>query len=195
MKLSFKLMLLALMLVVASPFILPGQNGKPILSWDKLNLPNFASLLSRFTSNNSNTTTRDIEKADSSIEETLETEAEAEADENTTAVHKWMDKHGVWHFSDKHNPEGQDEVVRININRNVVQATPVVKDIPDEDGKAEGEKDKGDNKDDGPNIPYPTTVPMKDIPKLISDTKALKETMDKRYKEQQKLLDSLQTVQ
>ncbi|VAX11088.1 hypothetical protein MNBD_GAMMA25-1484 [hydrothermal vent metagenome] len=190
MKLSFKLMLLALMLVVASPFILPGPNGKPVLSWDKLNLPDFASLLSRFTSNSSNTT-RDIEKTNSSVEEVLETEA----DENTAAVHKWMDKQGVWHFSDKHNPEGQDEVVRININRNVVQATPVVKDIPDEDGKADGEKGKNDDKDDDPSIPYPTTVPMKDIPKLISDTKALKETMDKRYKEQQKLLDSLQTIQ
>jgi len=36
---------------------------------------------------------------------------------------------------------------------------------------------------------------MKDIPKLINDTKALKETMDKRYKEQQKLLDSLKQPQ
>ncbi len=181
MKLSFKVMLLALMLVVISPFILPGSNGKPILSWDKLNLPDFASLFGRANTN----------KVSKTISEALP----GELDDNSTAVHKWIDEHGVWQFSDKKNPDGTDEVVRINLNRNVVQPTPVVKDIPDESETAAGAGGSEDENNDGPTIPFPTTVPMKDIPKLINDTKALKETMDKRYEEQQELMDSLQSIQ
>ncbi len=188
MKLTFKIMLLALMLVVASPFLLHGPNGKPILSWDKLKLPDFSSLFGRA---NTSSISKTIEKMKSSTDEALP----IELDDDTRAVHKWVDGHGVWHFSDKQNPDGKDEVVHINVNTNVVQATPVVKDIPDEDEKAGRANGKEDESDDGPSIPFPTTVPMKDIPKLINDTKALKETMDKRYKEQQELLDSLQSIQ
>jgi len=187
-KLSFKIMLLALVLVVASPFILPGSNGKPILSWDKLNLPDFASLFGRA---NTNKVSKTLDELKSTADEVLP----GELDGNNTAVHKWIDKHGVWQFSDKKNPDGKDEVVRINLNRNVVQPTPVVKDIPDESDTEAGAAGENDDDDAGTNIPFPTTVPMKDIPKLINDTKALKETMDKRYKEQQELLDSLQSVQ
>ncbi len=188
MKLTFKLMLLALMLVVVSPFLLHGPNGKPILSWEKLNLPDFSSLFGRANTHNA---VKTIEKIKSSASDALP----VETDDDTTAIHKWVDKQGVWHFSDKQNPEGHDEVVRINTNRNVVQATPVAKDIPDEEETRTAANGKEDKKEDGPDIPFPTTVPMKDIPKLINDTKALKETMDKRYKEQQKLLDSLKQPQ
>ena len=188
MKLSFKIMLLALMLVVVSPFILPGSNGKPILSWDKLNLPDFASLFGRAN-------TAKVSKTLDELKSTADEALPGEPDDNNTAVHKWIDKHGVWHFSDKQNPDGTDEVVRINLNRNVVQPTPVVKDIPDENENASGATGKGGESNDGTNIPFPTTVPMKDIPKLINDTKALKESMDKRYQEQQEVLDSLNSIQ
>jgi len=186
-KLSFKIMLLALILVVASPFILPGSNGKPILSLDKLNLPDLSGLFGRA---NTAKISQTIDELKSSTDEGLPTEI----DDDNAAVHKWIDKHGVWHFSDKQNPDGKDEIVRINLNRNVVQATPMAKDIADESTEDKNkESDKGDDKE--ASIPFPTTVPMKDIPKLINDTKALKETMDQRYKEQQELLDSLQSVQ
>lgn len=181
MKLTFKLMLLALLLVGFSPFLLQGPNGKPLLSWDRLSLPDFSSLFGNA-------------KVSETIDEIKSTAGEALPSglgDNTTTVHTWIDKHGVWQFSDKKNPGGQDEVIRINTNTNVVQATPVAKDIPNEEQGGEGADGKEDE-DDGPSIPFPTTVPMKDIPKLINDTKALQKTLDKRYKEQQELLESLQ---
>lgn len=181
MKLTFKLMLLALLLVGFSPFLLTGPNGKPILSWDKLNLPDFSSLFGRDN-------TAKVSKTIDKIKSTADEASPNALDDNTTAVHKWIDKHGVWHFSDKRNPDGKDEVIRINTNTNVVQATPVAKNIPDE---KEGEDGENNKDDDGPSIPSLTTVPMKDIPKLINDTKALQKTMDTRYKEQQELLESL----
>ena len=187
MKLSFKLMLLALVLVVVSPFLLHTPNGRPILSLDKLSLPDFSSLFGR---SNSARVSKTIDKLKSTADEALP----IELDDNSTAVHKWIDEHGVWHFSDKKNPDGHDEVVRINTSTNVVQATPVAKDIADESESSAAADGKEDKKDDGPTIPFPTTIPMKDIPKLINDTKALKESMDKRYKEQQQLMDSLQST-
>ena len=187
MKLTFKLMLLALVLVGASPFLLHTPNGKPVLSWDKLPLPDLSSLFGRAG-------TARVSKTINEIKSTADEALPIELDDNSTAVHKWIDEHGVWHFSDKKNPDGHDEVVRINTNTNVVQATPVAEDIADESESNTGADKKEDKNDDGPTIPFPTTIPMKDIPKLINDTKALKKTMDERYMEQQKLLDSLQST-
>ncbi len=187
MKLTFKLMLLALVLVGASPFLLHTPNGKPILSWDKLPLPDLSSLFGRASSAR-------VSKTIDKIKSTADKALPIDLDDNSTAVHKWIDEHGVWHFSDRKNPDGHDQVVRINTNTNVVQATPVAKDIADGNKSSADTNSKENENDDGPTIPFPTTIPMKDIPKLINDTKALKETLDKRYKEQQKLLDSLQST-
>lgn len=188
MKLLFKLMLLALLLVGVSPFLLHSPNGKPILSLDKLPLPNLSHLFGRADSAR-------VSKTIDNIKSTANDVLPVKLKDNNTAVHKWRDKHGVWHFSDKQNPHGKDEVVLINTNTNLLQADPKVKNIPDakESSTAARQKEKTDN--DGPSIPFPTTIPMQDIPKLIKDTQALKETMNKRYQKQQELLDSLQSKQ
>ncbi len=188
MKLVFKLMLLALILVGVSPFLLHGSNGKPLFSLDKLALPNLSRLFARPGA-------AQVSKTLDNIKSTASKALPAELGNDKTAVHKWRDEHGVWHFSDKQNPHGKDEVVLINTNTNVVQADPVAKAIPNKQKNGTATDKKENTKDAGPSIPFPTTVPMKDIPKLIKDAQTLKDTMNKRYKEQKKLLDSLQSKQ
>ncbi|HEB87388.1 MAG TPA: DUF4124 domain-containing protein [Gammaproteobacteria bacterium] len=190
MKRVFKLMLLALVLVGVSPFLLHGSNGKPLFSLDKLTLPNLSHLFGRAGSDAAR-----VSKTLGDIKSTAGKVLPIELDGKHTAVHKWRDKHGVWHFSDKQNPHGKDEVVLINTNTNVVQADPVAKAIPNKQKSGTATDKKENTKDAGPSIPLPTTIPMKDIPKLIRDTQALKDTLNKRYRKQQKLLDSLQSKQ
>ena len=177
MKLILKLMLVALVLVGVSPFLLHGPDGRPLFSLDRLKLGKPIDAAG---------------KSMKSIQSDIGKAAQQPADDTTT-VHKWIDEHGVWHFSDRANPDGGDQVVRINTNTNVVRATPVAKEAAEEkaaDGR--GGKDGGQKDDSGTDIPFPTTVPMKDIPKLVNDTRALQQTMNKRYEEQQKLIESLQ---
>ncbi len=186
MKLIFKLMLLALVLVGVSPFFLHGPNGKPIFSLDKLSLPDLSHLFGRANSVR-------VSKTIDDIKSTADKALPVKLGDNNTAVHKWQDEHGVWHFSDKRNPQGKDQVVLINTNTNVIQAGPKAKAIPDKQKNGTARDKEKDTKDAGPTIPFPTTVPMKDIPKLIKDAQTLKETMNKRYKKQKELLDALQS--
>ncbi len=188
MKLIFKLMLLALLLVGVSPFLLHTPNGKPILSLAKLPLPNLSHL---FGHSNSTQVSKAIDNIKSTATEALPVKLK----DNNTAVHKWQDERGIWHFSDKQNPHGKDEVVLINTNTNVVQAGPKAENSPNEQGNDSAVNKKENSKDDGPGISFPTTIPIQDIPKLIKDTQALKDTMNKRYQKQQELLDSLQSQQ
>lgn len=187
MKLIFKLMLLALLLIGISPFLLHGSNGKPILSLDKRLPLDLAHLFSRIRS-------APVAKTRKSIKLNTKDPLPILDDDNTT-VHKWRDKTGVWHFSDTRNPHGKDDVVLINTNTNtnVIQANPKAENSPATQ-KNDRTTDKKENTNNaGAGIPFPTTIPMKDIPKLIKDTRILKETMNRRYKEQQKQINSIQS--
>ncbi|HEB55614.1 MAG TPA: hypothetical protein ENI98_04765 [Gammaproteobacteria bacterium] len=188
MKLMFKLMLLALLLVGVSPFLLHGPNGKPILALDKLSLPDLSRLFGHSSSAQVSTT---IDNIKSTADDVLPVKLK----DNNTAVHKWRDEYGIWHFSDKQNPDGKDEVVLINTDTNVVQAGPQAKNSPHKQKTTSARGEKENTNDDEPGIPFPTTIPIQDIPKLIKDTQALKDTMNKRYEKQQELLDSLQSKQ
>lgn len=177
MKLMFKLMLVLLVLIGASPFILPGKNGQPLFSFSDLKMPDFSSLSG---SPKSKVVV---------IPENGTIDKEIVNKKNLTTVHKWMDDSGVWQFSDQNNSGGTSELVNINPDSNVVQAMKVAQP---EDEKSNVATDSGDNTEtDLSSIPLPTTIPMKDIPKLINQTKELKNTLEQRYQEQQTLLDSL----
>ena len=175
MKLMFKLMLVVLVLVVASPFILPGKNGQPLFSFSDIKMPDFSSF---FGSQKSKVVV---------IPENSTIEKEITDKKNVTTVHKWMDEYGVWQFSDQNNSGGNSELLKINSNINVVKSMEVAKP---EDETAESNA-ASDTESSMADIPLPTTIPMKDIPKLINDTKELKKTLDQRYKDQTTLLDSL----
>ncbi|MDH5572300.1 MAG: hypothetical protein OEY89_11075 [Gammaproteobacteria bacterium] len=179
MKLMLKLMLVLLVLVGASPFILPGKNGQPLFSFSDLKMPDFSSL---FGSSKSKVVV---------IPEGGAANEEVNNKKNVTTVHKWLDDSGVWQFSDQNNSGGNSEMVKINPDSNVVQAMKLAK--PEEE-KTSTTSDNGEKAEsDLSSIPLPTTIPMKDIPKLISQTKELKNTLEQRYQEQQTLLDSIST--
>ena len=173
-KLMFKLMIVILVLLVASPFMLPGKNGQRLFSLSDLKMPDFSSL---FGSRKSNIMV---------IPENSTPEKEMTQQKKLTTVHKWIDEYGVWQFSDQNNSGGDGEVLKINPDINVVKAMEVAK--PEEENEENSTQDDAESSLPGISL---TTVPVDKIPKLINDTKNLKSTLDKRYEEQQTLLDSL----
>ena len=172
----FKIMIVVLVLLVASPFMLPGKNGQRLFSLSDLKMPDFSSW---FSSRKSNVVV---------IPENSTPENEITQKKKLTTVHKWIDEYGVWQFSDQNNSGGDGKVVKINPDINVVKAMEVAK--PEEDSKENSTQDDAESSLSDISL---TTIPVDKIPKLINDTKNLKNTLDKRYEEQQTLLDSLTT--
>lgn len=181
MKLMIKLMLVLLMLLVVGPFFLPINNGKPLFNISDLKLPDFSNLFG-----SSQTSKVVIIPSDPEDKSTKDNTATDGANKNITTVHKWIDETGVVQFSDQYNPQGESEQLRINTNANIVKSTPVEKEVEAEEKQATKETAASSL----PNIPLPTTVPLDEVPKLMDQTKQLKQQMEERYKQQEDLLKS-----
>jgi len=88
MGIFIKLLIFLVVLACSAPFFLKGSNGMPLISVDKLKLPelSFDSLKSKTTQSNS--------------EESLE-------------VYKWRDEKGVIHYSDKKGADKKGTLTQI----------------------------------------------------------------------------------
>ena len=85
MKLFIKLMLLLVLVALAGPFFIKGPNGRPLMTLDKLRVPAVSI--------------PDFGKAAATVKASVIEASEAPA--KSTAVFKWRDDNGQWHFSDK----------------------------------------------------------------------------------------------
>lgn len=97
--------LLALLVIAgASPFILPLDEGRPLLSLDDLKAPSLPEL----------------PQVDLSS-----LESEPEADPAPVRVHRWKDDRGNWHYSDEAPPAGVAyETIVAEPVRNTIPAPP-----------------------------------------------------------------------
>ncbi len=100
MKIKIILLLLALCLV--APMIIPGPDGKPVMSLDDWKVDT-AEL-----SNISNKAKNLAGSASAMLEDTANIDLGSDSSNGGTSgnvLHKWQDSEGNWHFSDK-APEG-----------------------------------------------------------------------------------------
>jgi len=177
MKLFFKLLIALSLMMIAAPFFIKGPGNKPVMTLDKLadtgialpKLPDITSL---------------PKKIGHKI-----TSIMPGSDGKKMKVYKWKDEKGVWHFSDKENPDGASEIMHVESIVDTVKFDP--KAEPDKPADTTGKtapKPLGEALNDGGISPL--TIPYTQVPKLIEEAREVRKKLEGRYIEQGKILDS-----
>ncbi len=142
MKIFIKLIVLLTVLACIGPFFLKGPDGRPLLSVEKLKLPDIIAF-------------SDMHKWFSAMGDKKQ----------NVAVYKWVDDKGVTHYSDHNNARFKGKLTELKPLSTVpVPSTKVVSAPPKNVEISAGL----------------TTIPLKSIPKLIDDTRRVKEMMEGR---------------
>ncbi len=160
MKLYHKLILLALVAMLALPMFLVKPNGERMMSWkdwlpDSKALDTAADKLRAVANSN----------PDFSGTPSLK---------GSSKMYSWKDERGVMHFSEEPPPEHIQNAKVRDLPKDVNLMAAVKPREQSASSSARGGQDKGFN------LAFPTTVPVKDIPKLVDDAKALQELADQR---------------
>ena len=148
MKLFVKLLVLLLILALAGPFFMRGPDGQPLMR-----LSDVTQRIKSWMSSGPSA------KPGSPVK-----------------VHKWQDENGQWHYSDA-APAQNSEVITVDPNVNVIQATPTRKPAAPEQEKPAPEK------------PAPDDNKLPSIFHPIDETNKVKEELEKRNKDLKQRLD------
>lgn len=156
-----KLLLPLVVLVFVVPMIMPGPNGKPVMTVNDW-LPGFASiertratLLSwwrRFTTG---------------VEQNTGFDVAPEPEQ----LFKWQDANGTWHFTNRANQAAAGaQKQALPTATNTMAPPPVV--------------ERGHDSESSPtpsmSLPLPATIPVDKIPQLIDDAKKLQKLSQER---------------
>jgi len=109
-KLYYRLLLTIIVLASVMPFIMKGQDGRPLMTMANLKMPDL-----KIPGKDAVGTLIDDTRDNTSLEEK----------DAVVKVYRWQDDGGVWHFSDDANPEGQSEVVDVQLNASVTETNTV----------------------------------------------------------------------
>lgn len=206
MKFFSKLMMFALIAAVAGPFFLKGPNGQPLMTLQDLQLPSFGlpsnsggpvEILSGKEEDAWIQWGSDKKSNGGTI--TKATDAEGKLlQEARNTYYRWKDKEGVWQFTKQPNPNTENFLMKVDPNANIVQSLS-----QDRIDKAFGRQPKPDSltlagKDNGKaknplsqentgNIPFPSSIPVDQIPQLIDQAKGIQELSNERQKILEKL--------
>ena len=151
---------------VGLPMIMPGPDGKPMMSWQDW-LPDSAKF---------NQLASKTKRMLSSANDLMEDNTGIDMGAGRGKLYKWQDQHGNWHFSDK----ASDKIAAAN---QMVESLPQVRNTMQAPPKIDFGGKKSQQTSNVPNIPLPTTIPVANIPKLIDDAKNIQQLADKRAKQ------------
>ena len=98
MKIFAKLLVLLLILAMAGPFFMRGPDGQPLMR---------------------------ISDVTDKIKSWMNSTGKSSPG-SPVEVHRWQDENGQWHYSDQASGENS-EVITVDPNVNVIQATPIPK--------------------------------------------------------------------
>ena len=196
-------MMFVLVAALAAPFFLKGPSGRPLMTLQDLNLPSFAlpgkaAGPVEVLSGKEDGASIQWGKTNSTANGALVKATDAEGNllqETRNTYYRWKDKDGVWQFTKQPNPNTENFLMKIDPNANIVQSLS-----QDSIDRAFGRKTKSeiqalDEKSkiknpllpgDG-SIPFPSTIPVDQIPQLIDQAKGIQELSLER----QKTLDKL----
>lgn len=168
MKFRQKLSLLSMVSLLAVPLFLVGPNGKPMMSLEDWT-PDLTAL--KRVINTAKNVAHNGELASmeglSVIGESLTASAKPASPQT---LYKWKDKKGVWQFSSTPPPEDVDNAQMQALPKmaNVMQPV-VVREAVDKEGPSRSVS-----------LPFPTTIPLQDIPKLVEDARNVQKLSDGR---------------
>ncbi len=162
MKIRHKMMLLSLLGLLVLPMFLVGPSGKPLMALNDW-LPGDISL-----SGAGKKMVNVWNKATGQLHNGTGVDLSVQ----TPQLYKWQDAQGRWQFSSEPPPVDAGAVFVQDMPKisNVMQPVEVRE-------RSDAENGHGGS---GFKLAFPTTVPVKDIPKLIDDAKNLQKTADLR---------------
>lgn len=157
--------------VLAIPLFIMGPDGKPMMTKDDW-MPDLSAVqkvisTAKNVAHNGNLAS--VEGIQAIGESVGETAAPAKAQK----IYKWKDAKGVWQFSNSPPPADVKNAQQQDMPKmsNVMQAVKVREaEVPRE----------GPSRD--VSIPFPSTIPLQDIPKLIDDAKNVQKLADQRQR-------------
>lgn len=161
MNLGLKLMLFSLVAMIALPMFMIKPDGKPMMTLDDW-LPDTKAI------------SKTVSKARNTFHNATSGEPPLEdvALRSTGKMYSWKDERGVMHFSEEPPPVSAQQVKVRDLPKevNVMQAVkPRTKPSSGSAGEEQGFK-----------MSFPTTVPLKEIPKLVENAKQLQALADQR---------------
>lgn len=104
-------LVLVVVVAVASPFIIPGPDGEPLMSWDRAKKvlgkgwPQ-AQRVREIGYGAKQKAQAITQKVRSHIKDQPTPEPEASSPETAETLYKWRDEKGAWHFTNQAPPEG-----------------------------------------------------------------------------------------
>ncbi|MFK8019061.1 MAG: DUF4124 domain-containing protein [Pseudomonadales bacterium] len=161
MKLGYKLMLFALVALFALPMFMVKPDGKPMMTLSDW-IPDTEAI------NEVGTKLRNMASDAPSLDNVSVT--------TKSKMYSWKDDRGVMHFSEDPPPEDSSALqLKVRDMPKEVNLMNAVK--PRQPSKASGGAGGGES---AFKLAFPATVPLKEIPKLIDNAKALQQLADQR---------------
>ena len=172
-----RLFLPILIIVFVLPMVLPGSNGKPVMS-PKDWLPDQSTLskLSHFFSTVVNEAATLVGR-DGAVEQSNSVfSRDQQLNGNSSKFYKWQDKNGQWHFSDDPK-QAQGYQTSQQTMPEVMNRMPAL--VKEDAGSSEPAVSS-----DQQGFQFsPTSIPINDIPKLIEDTKKVRAQLEQHNRE------------
>lgn len=163
LKLHYKLILLALVAMLALPMFMIKPNGERMMSWSDW-LPDSKAL------DTAADKLRAVANSNPDFSDTPSLKG-------SSKMYSWKDERGVMHFSEEPPPENIQNAKVRDLPKDVnLMAAVKPRERSGQSGSAAASGAQGK----GFNLAFPTTVPVKDIPKLVDDAKALQDLADQR---------------
>ena len=169
MKLFVKLLLALLVIGMLLPFtLLKGRDGKPMMSFSDIQLPDFSI--------------PDLPELPS-INATQTSDSQGESLAGKDVFYKWLDSEGNIQFTTTPPPEGVEYTLKgYDPNTNVIQAVKPIAEEPEQDESAQADKQISSTEEVG--NPY---SPEK-VEKLFDDAKNIEKLLNDRLKNQEALI-------
>lgn len=166
MRKTIRLLLLLLLFIVIFPFVYPWKDGKPLLSWSELTLPELPSIelpkMPRIPLPGKEETAREPNQP--------------------VKLYRWQGVDGSTQFSNEPPAQGVAyEVVEVNPDTNLIRAVPTTG--TDEEMKPET---TGIGEGSG-SLPSPLTVSPGEALQLIEDARKVQQLSDQRLRQQEAL--------
>ncbi|MEN8171045.1 MAG: DUF4124 domain-containing protein [Pseudomonadota bacterium] len=164
MRKTIRLLLLLLLFIAIFPFLYPWKDGKPLLLWSDLTLPEWPS----------------IELPEMPRIPLPGKEETAHEPNQPVKLYRWQGADGSTQFSNELPAQGiAYEVVEVNPDTNLIRAVPTT---------GTSEEVKPETTGTGPaSLPSPLTVSPGEALQLIEDARKLQQLSDERLRQQEAL--------
>lgn len=162
MRRLIRTLLLLLLFAVIFPFTYPWKDGKPMLSWSDLKMPEMP----------------EVEVPEIALPGSEEQAREAH---QPVSLYRWQDSEGGVQFSNEPPPEGMAyQRVEVNPDANLLQAPPPA--VDDENDASQARPSSS------PSMPSPLTVSPGEALQLIEDAHEIREMSEQRLRQHEELV-------